>query len=57
MPQQCMHRVLIHGTQIQRNGFEAAEGAALHYWINVFAGIAAIKNGGSAQLMSLHFSF
>jgi CAAX protease family protein len=41
----------------QRNGFEAAEGAALHYWINVFAGVAAVRNGGSAQLVSLHFSF
>jgi hypothetical protein len=41
----------------QRNGFEAAEGAALHYWVNVLAGIAAIRNGGSAQLLSLRFSF
>ena len=41
----------------QRNGFEAAEGAALHYWINVLAGIGAIRNGGSAQLLSFRFSF
>ena len=41
----------------QRNGFEAAEGAALHYWINVLAGIAAIRNGETAQLVSFNFSF
>jgi CAAX protease family protein len=41
----------------QRNGFEAAEGAALHYWINVIAGVAAVRNGGSAQLVSFSFSF
>lgn len=41
----------------QRNGYEAAEGAALHYWINVLAGAAAIRNGESAQLVSLHFTF
>lgn len=41
----------------QRNGFEAAEGAALHYWINVLAGVAAVRNGGSAQLVSLQLSF
>jgi hypothetical protein len=41
----------------QRNGFEAAEGVALHYWINVLAGIAAIRNGDSAQLVGLRFSF
>lgn len=41
----------------QRNGFEAGEGAALHYWINVLAGISAIRNGGSAQLLDVRFSF
>jgi hypothetical protein len=41
----------------QRNGFEAAEGVALHYWANVLVGIAAIRNGGSAQLVSLRLSF
>lgn len=41
----------------QRNGFEAAEGVARHYWINLLAGIAAIRNGGGAQLVSLSFSF
>jgi hypothetical protein len=41
----------------QRNGFEAAEGVALHYWINVLAGIGAIQNGGSAQLLTVRFSF
>lgn len=41
----------------QRNGFQAAEGAALHYWINVLAGIAAIRNGGSAPLLNLRLSF
>ena len=41
----------------QRNGFEAAEGVALHYWINVLAGVAAIRNGEGAQLVSFAFSF
>jgi hypothetical protein len=41
----------------QRNGFEVGEGVALHYWINVLAGIAAIQNGGSAQLLNLRLSF
>jgi hypothetical protein len=41
----------------QRNGFQAAEGATLHYWINVLAGIAAIRNGGSAPLLNLQLSF
>ena len=41
----------------QRNGFEAGEGAALHYWINVLAGIAAIRNGGSAPLLNFQLSF
>lgn len=41
----------------QRNGFEAAEGVALHYWVNVLAGIGAIRNGGNAQLLNLRFSF
>ena len=36
----------------QRNGFETSEGVALHYWINVLAGISAIRNGGSAQLIT-----
>jgi hypothetical protein len=30
---------------------------ALHYWANVLVGIAAIRNGGSAQLVSLRLSF
>jgi membrane protease YdiL (CAAX protease family) len=41
----------------QRNGFEIGEGVALHYWINVLAGIAAIRNGGSAPLLSLRVPF
>ena len=41
----------------QRNGFEAGEGVALHYWNNVLAGISAIRNGGSAQLLTFRFSF
>lgn len=41
----------------QRNGFQAAEGVALHYWVNVLAGIGAIRNGGSAQLLNLRLSF
>ncbi|HUL92251.1 MAG TPA: CPBP family glutamic-type intramembrane protease [Burkholderiales bacterium] len=41
----------------QRNGFEIGEGVALHYWINVLAGIAAIRHGGSAPLLSLSVPF
>ena len=41
----------------QRNGYAIGEGVALHYWINVLAGISAIRNGGSAPLMSLQLSF
>jgi membrane protease YdiL (CAAX protease family) len=41
----------------QRNGFEVGEGVAIHYWWNVIAGIAAIRNGGSAPLVSLRLPF
>jgi hypothetical protein len=41
----------------QRNGFEIGEGVALHYWINVLAGLAAIRNGGSAPLLTLSVPF
>lgn len=41
----------------QRNGFEIGEGVALHYWINVLAGISAIRNGGSAPLLNVRLSF
>lgn len=41
----------------QKNGYEAAEGAALHYWFNVLAGAAAIHNGGSAELLHIQLPF
>jgi hypothetical protein len=41
----------------QRNDFEVGEGVAIHYWWNVLAGLAAIRNGGSAQLVSLKIPF
>ena len=41
----------------QKNGYQAGEGVALHYWFNVLAGIAAIRNGGSAPLASFYLSF
>jgi len=41
----------------QRNGFEVSEGVAIHYWINVIAGIASIRNGGTAPLLSLKIPF
>jgi hypothetical protein len=41
----------------QRNDFQAAEGAALHYWLNVIAGAAAIHHGGSARLVDVQFNF
>jgi hypothetical protein len=41
----------------QRNNFQIGEGVAIHYWVNVIAGIAAIRHGGSAQLVSLSLPF
>ena len=41
----------------QRNAFQVGEGVAIHYWINVLAGIAAIRHGGSATLVSLKVPF
>jgi hypothetical protein len=41
----------------QKNGFEAGEGVALHYWINVLAGISAIHNGGSAEFLRIQLPF
>jgi len=41
----------------QKNGFQAGEGAALHYWFNVLAGISAIHNGGSAELLNINLPF
>lgn len=41
----------------QRNNFQIGEGVAIHYWVNVIAGIAAIRHGGSAQLVSLTLPF
>ncbi len=41
----------------QKNGFQAGEGVALHYWINVFAGLSAIHNGGSAELLRIQLPF
>jgi hypothetical protein len=45
------------GWMQQRNGFGIGEGVALHYWINVLSGIAAIRHGGSAPLLSLSVPF
>lgn len=41
----------------QRNRFQIGESVAIHYWVNVIAGIAAIRHGGSAQLVSLSLPF
>ena len=41
----------------QKNGFQTGEGAALHYWFNVLAGISAIHNGGSAELLNISLPF
>ena len=41
----------------QKNGYAAGEGVALHYWFNVFAGAAAIHNGGSAELLHIQLPF
>ena len=41
----------------QRNDFQIGEGVAIHYWINVIAGIAAIRHGGSANLLTISIPF
>ena len=41
----------------QKNGYQAGEGAALHYWFNVLAGISAIHNVGSAELLHIELPF
>jgi hypothetical protein len=41
----------------QRNGFAIGEGVAIHYWINVLAGISAIRNGGSTPLFTVQLPF
>ena len=41
----------------QRNSFQIGEGVAIHYWVNVIAGIAAIRHGGTAQLVSFSLPF
>jgi len=41
----------------QKNSYQAAEGAALHYWFNVLAGISAIHNGGAAELLHIELPF
>jgi hypothetical protein len=41
----------------QRNDFQTGEGVALHYWLNVLAGISAIRNGGSAQLVAFRMAY
>lgn len=41
----------------QRNGFAIGEGVAIHYWINVLAGISAIRNGGSTPLFTIQLPF
>jgi hypothetical protein len=43
------------GWMQQRNGFQIGEGVALHYWINVLAGISAIRHGGTAPLLTISF--
>jgi hypothetical protein len=43
------------GWMQQRNSFQIGEGVALHYWINVLAGISAIRHGGSAPLLTISF--
>ena len=44
---------LVYFRRKTRNGFQIGEGVALHYWINVLAGISAIRHGGSAQLITV----
>jgi len=41
----------------QRDGFQLGEDVALHFWFDLIAGFAAIRHGGSAQLMTLRIPF
>lgn len=41
----------------QRNGFEMGEGVALHFWINVLAVASAVRNGGTAPVLSIRLPF
>jgi len=41
----------------QKNDFAIGEGVAIHYWINVLAGISAIRNGGSTPLYTIQIPF
>jgi len=41
----------------QRDGFQIGEVVALHFWFDLIAGSAAIRHGGSAQLMTLAIPF
>jgi hypothetical protein len=41
----------------QRDGFQIGEVVALHFWFDLIAGFAAIRHGGSAQLMTLAIPF
>lgn len=41
----------------QRNGFQIGEDVALHFWFDFIAGFAAIRHGGSAQLVTFAIPF
>lgn len=41
----------------QRNGYDLRQGAALHFWFNVLAGIAAIENGGGTEVVRIGLEF
>jgi len=41
----------------QRDGFQLGEDVALHFWFDFIAGFAAIRHGGSAQLVTLRIPF
>ncbi|MDH4189820.1 MAG: CPBP family glutamic-type intramembrane protease [Betaproteobacteria bacterium] len=41
----------------QRNDFAIGQGVAIHYWMNLLAGISAIRNGGSTPLFTLRLAF
>lgn len=45
------------GWMHQKNGYAVGEGVTLHYWFNVLAGISAIHNGGSAELLHIQLPF
>lgn len=41
----------------QRNNYDLEQSVAVHYWINVIAGIAELEHGGSVPLLQVNMQF